>query len=405
MKIGTILFTYCRSEHTNKVIEALKCNSIRPEKLYIFQDGKNASTNQHEWEKVGLLIDDIDWCEKEVHISEENRGLAKSVVLGVGLAFMECDAVIVLEDDCVPHSRFMEYMTEALEFYYNQKKVYSISGYAWNVDLSADMYDAYFTRRVCSWGWGTWKDRWKKYSEDYGMLREIKRDETTYQMLKVWGINLERFLLGNITGQCDSWAVFWALTVIRNGGFCLSPYTSLIHNIGFDGSGTHGTVCKEEINTQFDFTRRKFNFPKTIQIKKECEREFVEMQLTIDGEGKLKLYQSVLQNWIRLKQAGYIIRVDDLQDGEVAVWGKGNFFDLLVNEIGKKIAITYIIESVPSKNEYKGFSIISISELPDTVKSIIVIPFYDMKRIERKISKIRDDIVIIGLDNLINRNL
>lgn len=52
VRIGSILFTYHRSEHTRKVIEALSKNDILPEKLYIFQDGIKASTNYDEWLKV-----------------------------------------------------------------------------------------------------------------------------------------------------------------------------------------------------------------------------------------------------------------------------------------------------------------------------------------------------------------
>lgn len=39
MRIATIIFAYNRSYHVGKVIEALEKNTIRPEKLFIFQDG------------------------------------------------------------------------------------------------------------------------------------------------------------------------------------------------------------------------------------------------------------------------------------------------------------------------------------------------------------------------------
>ena len=52
MKIATILFTYNRSEHTKKVLDALKENSVLPEKLYVFQDGLKIETHKEEWEKV-----------------------------------------------------------------------------------------------------------------------------------------------------------------------------------------------------------------------------------------------------------------------------------------------------------------------------------------------------------------
>ena len=110
MKIGTILFTYHRSEHTQKVLEALEKNDVLPWKLYIFQDGIKESTNYSEWKKVNKIIRNINWCETKIYISEENKGLAKSVIMGINQVFQECDAAIILEDDCVPCKEYMSFM-------------------------------------------------------------------------------------------------------------------------------------------------------------------------------------------------------------------------------------------------------------------------------------------------------
>ncbi|MDE6713238.1 MAG: hypothetical protein K2K20_05825, partial [Lachnospiraceae bacterium] len=61
MKIATVLFTYNRSHHANRVIEALKCNTVLPQKLFIFQDGCREGEDDTEWKKVNHLIYDIDW--------------------------------------------------------------------------------------------------------------------------------------------------------------------------------------------------------------------------------------------------------------------------------------------------------------------------------------------------------
>ena len=100
MKIATLLFTYNRSKHTSQVIAALKSNIIIPEKLYVFQDGLKNGEDPTEWEEVNKLIYSIDWCNKEIIISEYNKGLAESIVWGINYAFKDYEAVIVLEDDC-----------------------------------------------------------------------------------------------------------------------------------------------------------------------------------------------------------------------------------------------------------------------------------------------------------------
>lgn len=174
--IATIIFTYNRSLHTKKVLETLKNNTVLPEKLFIFQDGLGRSEDREEWEKVNGLINSIEWCETQIIVSGRNKGLADSIVDGVDWIFEKYSAVIILEDDCVVHPQFMEYMTLALQKYAKERKVYCINGYGWPVHIAQNGTDAYFVGRIGSWGWGTWKDRWADYEQDYKLLNRIKKD-------------------------------------------------------------------------------------------------------------------------------------------------------------------------------------------------------------------------------------
>lgn len=166
MNIATILFTYNRSRHTKAVLDALSENTILPQTLYIFQDGMKASTNIEEWEAVSNVIKSVSWCDTKVIISDKNKGLAKSIKTGVDDVFQSFDAVIVLEDDCVPHPQFMEYMVKALEKYEKNKKVYHIGASSEPVSVEQNGTDAYFLGRINSCGWGTWRDRWQEFSND-----------------------------------------------------------------------------------------------------------------------------------------------------------------------------------------------------------------------------------------------
>ena len=112
MKTAIAIFVYDRSYHASKVLEALKDNTILPEKLFIFQDGMKTETDQCEWKKVNSLITDIDWCEKEIIVSEYNKGLACSIVSGVSYVLKNYEAIIVLEDDCVPMQNFVGFMLQ-----------------------------------------------------------------------------------------------------------------------------------------------------------------------------------------------------------------------------------------------------------------------------------------------------
>lgn len=401
MKIGTILFTYHRNRHTREVLKALSQNDLLPSKLYIFQDGIKNSTNYEEWKKVNEIILNIKWCETEIHVSKSNKGLKRSIVDGLNYVFNECDAVIVLEDDCVPNKQFMGFMVSALHTYEEAKKIFSISGYSWDVNLLSGGEDAYFNGRISSYGWGTWKDRWNQYEEDYDILKRIKNDPKASSRLKIWGQDLEGMIAENVMDRCDSWAVFWALKIIEKGGYCLSPYKQLVHNIGFDGTGVHCSKLQEKQSICEEKILKEFFFPSKIESSKDCEEEFQFLFSGKHGQEKSKLYQDILIQWIKMKQEEQEIRIPDEWNSVIAVWGKGKIFDCLYHELEGKVSIKYIIESRPSVEKYKDISVISISELPEDIRNIIVIPYFDLDIIKTKVGKIRKDVHLWGIDELL----
>ena len=106
-------------------------------------------------------------------------------------------------------------MYQCFEKYQNNKKIYSLSGYSWPIDVEKTQYDVYGCGRISSWGWGTWKDRWEIYQKDYELIKRMKQEKLMSRNLEIWGHDLEDTLVGNVKGECDSWAVFWALNVIE----------------------------------------------------------------------------------------------------------------------------------------------------------------------------------------------
>lgn len=402
MKIATILYTYNRPVHTQKVLHALAQNDVKPQKLIIFQDGMKPETVQKDWELVGEIIKDVDWCETEIHISEKNKGLANSIVQGIDYTFQLYDAIIVLEDDCVPHPKFMSFMCDCLDRYQDEKKVYSVGGCPEPIDIDRVAgVDAYFCGRFSSLGWGTWKDRWKEYEKDYSILKRMKADEECRERLRVWGSDLESHLLGNISGKCDSWAVFWALKLIERDGYFLCPYESLITNIGFDGSGVHSGIERIDRGCRSADNMNDFSFPDQIEITESAKAGYMDMLLTAPREVRDGSYKKLLQRWIEIKQENRLIEYE-FDKSKLAFWGRGWLLDLLQNEFGSRMQVNCIIETYPTSEEYKGIPVYSVNEIPEEIDTVIVIPFCDIDIIKRRIVRRRPDIQrIVGVDEMI----
>lgn len=339
MRTATILFTYNRSRHTKRVLDALATSKMLPEKLFVFQDGLREDTEPHEWEKVNRLIHGIDWCDREIIVSKFNRGLANSIVSGINHVFSEYEAVIVLEDDCVPAANFINFMQQCFETYRDDKRVYSVSGYTWPLDLPKDQFDVYGCGRISSWGWGTWKDRWEHYSIDNDILSRLKREEEKSRNLAIWGNDLESTIIGNVTGQTDSWAVYWALHVIENRGICINPYQSLIQNIGLDGTGIHCGVTNQFQPEMSDGLKTEFLLPDQISIMHTTESKF---------GGLYKNYTA--------------IHFDEEAKENVLIYGLGNFFFQYEEKLNNLYNVKAFIDR-KKKGFYAGRKIIGLNRI------------------------------------------
>ena len=389
--------------HTKAVLQALFENEVLPEKLFVFQDGKKESTDLEEWEKVNKEINEVSYSNVEVVVSQKNKGLADSIISGLEQVFREYDAVVVLEDDCVPHPKFMSYMTECLKKYDKEKKVYSVSGYAWPIDITQNGEDAYFCQRFSSYGWGIWKDRWDQFEQDYMLLKKILRDDHAKERLDIWGADLQSHLVGNITGKCDSWAVFLALKVIEKDGYCLCPFESLIENIGFDGTGVHCGTGKTKNKYREKYNLADYILPENISCSQECKDAFRDMLTATPTVDKFRAYQDLLISLLEKLQlsGGQADAFSKFNDKAIAIWGTGKICDFLIKKLDGICNVRCIIQSKPTSDKYRDIPVIMIEDLPDNIEEIIVIPFYDIEKLERKTKNCHYKVKLIGFDTLL----
>ena len=356
MNIATVLFTYNRSDHTRKVLEALSRNTVLPDKFYIFQDGLKSEEHRTEWEKVNLLIKEVNFCPIELNVSKYNKGLANSIVSGVNYVFEKYDAVIVLEDDCVPAADFINFMQQCLKKYREDKRVYSVTGYGWPIELSGNQYDVYGCGRISTWGWGTWKDRWEQREVDSGILERIKNDQSKSRYLAMWGNDCEQMFLDRIIGCNNSWAIYWGLYVIENKGICINPYKSLIQNIGMDGSGTHsGITDRYQVELEEEL-QSEFALPDHIDILHTVEVAFADF-----------LGSHTAAN------------TDELSKQHILIYGMGNFF----YQYEKEINDSYYIEAFVDRYKngwYAGKKVIRMNQISEYNYGKIMIMVQDIQQ-------------------------
>lgn len=261
-----ILFTYNRPEHTKKVLDALAENRLAEQsELFIFCDGpKNERDIEKNFQTRKVVMSETErnrFKSVAVIVSENNKGLANSVIDGVSTIIEKYGKCIVLEDDHITSKGFIAYMNNALEFYRDNRKIWSISAFTYPLkSLNNYPSDVYISYRACSHGWATWKDRWKKVDWEVKDYPQLKRSFLRIRKFNRGGNDLFRMLRHQMRGERDSWAIRFCYSQSKNDMYTVYPKTTLIMNIGFDGSGTHCQNDKQMRDDRFEFRYKEYRF-------------------------------------------------------------------------------------------------------------------------------------------------
>jgi len=223
------------------VLEALKSNPEACQTdLHMFSDGPRDERDAGSVAEVRRLCRSVEgFASTRLVERDSNWGLSKSVIAGVSEVCGKYGRIIVLEDDLVVSPHFLAYMNEALDRYAKAESVMQISGYMFPVAWEgAD--DAVFLPMTTSWGWATWQRAWAHFDPAMGGYTRLGKDRQLRRAFDLDGAYpYFRMLKAQRKGQVDSWAIRWWLNVFTDRGISLFPSSTLVKNIGFDGTGTH----------------------------------------------------------------------------------------------------------------------------------------------------------------------
>ncbi len=271
-----VLFVYNRPEHTKKtVMSLLKNEQAFQSDLYVFSDGARAKTDE---ENVRLTREYIKTIKgfNQVFITERdtNIGLANSVIAGVSEIINRFERAIVVEDDLEVSRNFLRFMNHCLEFYENNKKVFSISGYCAPIEIP-DHYkqDVFSFRRINSWGWATWSNRWNEVDWQVGDFDNFIYNKKLVNDYNKGGEDCAVVLLWQQQNKIDSWAIRFNYACFRQGGINIYPVLSKVKNIGADGSGQHVKKTKR-FDTKLDDARHPIALIEDVKTDIEVEKSY-----------------------------------------------------------------------------------------------------------------------------------
>ncbi|SFH04575.1 nucleotide-diphospho-sugar transferase [Pontibacter chinhatensis] len=240
-----LLIIFNRAHTTQKVFDRIR--QVKPTKLYVAADGArpHVATDAERCAETRRIVEQVDWeCEVKTLFQEQNLGCGVAPSRAISWLFEHEETGIILEDDCIPSKSFFWFCQELLEKYKHDTRVMHISGNnyldGWRRDSD---YSYYFSDKVNSWGWATWRRAWQLYDFHLGTFPELKRKgylngiflnklEEKYRLSK-----LEETFENIQKG--DVWDYQWEFTVYSNSGLCIVPEVNLVRNIGFGEDATH----------------------------------------------------------------------------------------------------------------------------------------------------------------------
>lgn len=276
------LFVYDRPFHLHETITSLRANRLAAQSdLYVYSDGpknRQAAERVREVRHYAAAITGFRRVTTTTH--ETNQGLARSVIDGVTELCERHGRVIVLEDDLIVSSYFLEFMNRALEKYETSRRVMNVCGYVPPLREPERLPKVFFSYTSSSWGWATWERAWRCFEADpVRLLNDIRSRHREFEFDVQGSMPFTRMLERQARGELDSWAIRWYASTFLHGGLCLHPRHSLVRNIGHDGSGTHCATT-----SVFD-TEPSVNpveeFPDEIETAQAAIRAFAEFYRSV----------------------------------------------------------------------------------------------------------------------------
>ena len=275
MNTAILFLIFNRPETASQVFEKIRL--ARPPRLYVACDGprNNHSTDIEMVRLTRDLVTKVDWpCNIKTLFRDHNLGCKKAVSSAIDWFFEKEEQGIILEDDCVPHLDFFNFCEKLLNYYKNDKRVFTITGVNFQNEKWRGEASYYFSKFNHCWGWATWKRSWSFYQGNISFWPKWKNSSS---WIKHTPDRTERKYWRNIfnivyENKINSWAYPWMASVWHQGGLTVTPNVNLVKNIGFGDGATH-TTSKNDSNSNMKINKMSsVLFSNSVEINTEADK-------------------------------------------------------------------------------------------------------------------------------------
>jgi len=250
-----LVSVYTRLQHLRQCIDSLLANRESTHTdLYVVSDAASSKEDSKKVRAVRGFVGQIDGFRGVTLVSRErNLGSFESVRSAIDSVLAEHGRLIFLEDDNVVSENFLRFMNDCLQFYEDDRSIFSVSGYNYPVRMPTPYrIDVYRWQGFSAWGVGLWREKWMKISWGYEGLEEILAEKSKVRAINNVGEGyLAAFRKRRDLGERIADSIISYNILLRNQ-YSIFPVVSKVRNIGHDGMGEHGGVTRRYMTQEID---------------------------------------------------------------------------------------------------------------------------------------------------------
>ncbi len=273
------VFAYKRIDTLEKCLSSLAaCDGADKTTVNVYVDGAKGEQDRPGNEQVKSYLESFlptaGFASYSVTCRESNVGIHANVIGGITDTLENSAACIVVEDDLVLAPDFLIYMDGALDFYADDKRYASISGYTYPLkQLRKYKHDVFTLGKGQSWGWATWADRWSQVDWDLRDFDDFKADRKAQKAFDRLQYELSDWIITQVDAGEEQWDwdFRWCYNIFRKGQLVVYPAKSRVRNEGFGGGGTHCFGDDSKFNAAFSKDYRECVYEK-LPINRRLEK-------------------------------------------------------------------------------------------------------------------------------------
>jgi hypothetical protein len=264
------LTVYGRLSHVKMTVEALQQNYLAQDsELFIFSDAPKPG-DEDKVAKMRTYIRTIGGFKNVVIIERDENSRLNNNRGGQKYLLEHYGRMIWLAEDVVTAPGFLAFVNEALDYYRDNPRIGSITGYCPPIDLPEGYNRDFFTLTAINcWGFGLWQRYYRMdtpvsdsaYAKAYGARSLKKRFEHEV------GEATAHYLQMDYEGRANAGDIRSSFWQFLDGKLTVYPRKSLVRSIGQDNSGLHmGRTDKWDVKELWDKTQG-FVFSDDIEVE------------------------------------------------------------------------------------------------------------------------------------------